>query len=1407
MNHQTTSTKLSRCPVQASTEALVCSSLGIQPGIVKQNKEKFASETDFSSVTSMNNLLQFSRNSSANARLTSEFENFMAKNSSLRDRLSGHTILRHPIPNVSKDKFSISEGNIHESSIKSQWRYRSPSPVRLHASKCNKESVRSSPVNFTNNNNLETITVSMNPHRSTGLRPTNYNVEYSTNHSPSFTHAQRLKPILLSSGQKGEDTSHVSTPLKQEVSNKVDIMNKSNQANEKWPSVGESSCKIYAKVNPTMAYQKHLPFSYIHSNDNPRALGMRKSNAELEDDKSFPETQSSSAVPFSYILNTPNSSSNTRTLTTPTIRNAPSFRTSLKEAAESDKNKLQLEPTGLKRQSVVRSMGTPDKNQNINKSSYSSSNGLLDNIALRRRTTTGTRTSVPTSSFQSANMTNKLTESTPQNKSNNENTSVKFRRTSGERTKQVLAELQERFSQQVPILAANDYQKSPFLYRQGLSKVDDTLLHKESSSPVRQLESKNEASILVNQSVRNKLVSNSRPQSDTLDSLMYRTGTHTGYKAFTIPRIYNDFKRTFWMNHSPVTQSPTEKETKFYSSHKTASVSDKNVSQFTPGLRRSRSLFSKQTWTGAPKNDKVPPTGGNKPSSIDDTIVHSDVALRNQSKNSAPLAYAQPKIKDNNSLHQFSLTSQHSRSNKDHNAQSSQLSISAAAVNQKGANGVSSVTISSIPKNFKPGLSAMYQKPPGETKLSYPISNLATNNNNNNVRFNVLKQPTLNAQFGALSRDVESNLIDKLFAKTTRDNKLNKTSLVCGALSGSNNGQDFTTKQTKESTEVLSDRAVKENIQSKIDSTQKMPSTVPSLLRSQSNSQKLSFQEAAKKSLQLAPLAQKTIPPCPKLPQELKNFTSNKLGKKNTAENLISDPSNDSCKTDSKPPSEKISEKSPALKYKGPVLSACYAELTPSPSFEKSFNWRQSNNTIRKRPEYSELAQKLEEQFKSGGSLTRSQIFGMQTHVAKAKSEDIPPEELSEDQIPQQQTAVEEPARAPMVKSDIIRASVPNLTAESPLQPVKKQLLMELTERLAKRSGSTTTDENSWITEPEPQRSVLRPQLSETFNAIERLESELSPHGRCPTNYGSDLPNKTRPWSPTSLPPPSLSPPPTLSPPQPPPPPPPLLPPPTTTGTATATTTRPPLPPPLHLLLSKFSRADERVCAPWQPVNPVLRPYEPCQIQTKDEIVDGHDGDEDVDGAGQQQLEKREELKPPHISFPPDDKLITTHDYVTDAAMTSKEPESEESVNDLRALQHSGPIQLHTGSGDETSDTGCSTESLRKSVLDRKRKLFPLSHTVPDLTNVHTQLEEFISKETNEQPRHFTRWRPHDFGQENSNSQFERPQSAPAVAQNSINLTVPLPPPPPLPLPPNPPQIPKRPQTEKPWKPYPVYLF
>ncbi|KAF5394662.1 hypothetical protein PHET_10748 [Paragonimus heterotremus] len=1224
MNHQTNTTKLSKRSVQDSSEALVCSSLGIQPGIVKQNKEKFASETDFSSVTSMNNLLQFSRNSSANARLTSEFENFMAKNSSLKDRLSGHTILRHPIPNVSKDKFSISEGNIHESSMKSQWRYRSPSPVRLHASKCNRESVHSSPVHFTNNNNLETITGSMNPHRSTGLRPTNYNAEYSNSHSFS-THAQGLKPILVSSGQKGEDTSHGSTPLRRNVSNKVDNVNKSNQVNGRWPYAGESSRRVDAKFNPTPAYQKHLPFSYIHSNDNPRALGMRKSNAELEDDKSFPETQSSSAVPFSYILNTPNSSSNTSTLTTPNIKKSSSFQTSLKEATKIDKNKLQLETTGLKRQSIVRSMGTPDKNQSINSIGYSPSNDLLDTSTLRRRTTTGTRTSVPTSSFQSVNVTNKLTEVTPQNKRNNESTSVKFRRTSGEKTKQVLAELQERFSQQVPISAANDYQKSLFLSRQDLSKADDTSLYKESPSPFRQLEPKNETSTLFNQGVRNKLMSNSRPQSDTLDSIMYRTGTHTGYKAFTIPRIYNDFKRTFWINQSPVPPSPTEKETKFYSPHKAASVSDKNVSQFTPGLRRSRSLFSKQTWTGAPKNDKVPPNNENKPSSVDDTIVCSDGALRKQSKSITPLTFAQQRMKDNKSFHQFSPINQHPRSDKDQSVQNIQSSTSAAAVNQKAANGVSSVTISSIPKSFKPELSATYQKTPGEPKLSHPISKLVTNNNNS-VRFNVLRQPTPIAQFGTLSRNADSNSIDKSFAKTNRDNKLNRSIVVCGALSGPNNGlQDYTSKQSNKSAEALPDTAAKEIIQSKIDSTPKMPSTVPSLLRSQSDSQRLPSQEAAKKSSKLAPMAQKAIPPCPKLPQELKNLTSNKLGKKSATENKITDPSDDSCKTDSKPLSEKMPEKPPALKCKDPVLSIGNAELTPSPSFEKSFNWRQSNNTIRKRPEYSELAQKLEEQFKSGGSLTRSQVFGMQTHVAKAKSEESAPEELSEDQIPQQEAAVEEPVRAPTVKSDIIRTSIPNLTADSPLQPVKKQLLMELTERLAKRSGSTTTDENSWLTEPEPQRSVLRPQLSETFNAIERLESELSPHGRCPTNFGSDLPNKTRPWSPTSVPPPSLSPPPTLSPPQPPPPPPSLLSI-TTTGAATATTTRPPLPPPLHLLLSKFSRTDERLCAPWQPANPVVRPYEPYQIQSKDEIVDGHDGDEDVDGAEQQQLEKREEL-------------------------------------------------------------------------------------------------------------------------------------------------------------------------------------
>ncbi|KAA3673721.1 uncharacterized protein DEA37_0012205 [Paragonimus westermani] len=660
----------------------------------------------------------------------------------------------------------------------------------------------------------------------------------------------------------------------------------------------------------------------------------------------------------------------------------------------------------------------------------------------------------------------------------------------------------------------------------------------------------------------------------------------------------------------------------------------------------------------------------------------------------------------------------------------------------------------------------------------------------------------------------------KSFAKTTLDNKLNRNSVVSEAPARSKHGlQNYNSAELKKNADALPDGTAEECLQPQIEPKPRIALPLSSFLVSQTESKGLAFQEEAKKSHCLASLPQKPL-------QEFRKVNSNKLGKKNIAETPVSDPSNDSCKTDSKSPPEKTSEMSPTSKQKGPVSSPGYAELTSPLSFEKSFNWRQSNNTIRKRPEYSELAQKLEEQFKSGGSLTRSQVFGMQTHTAKAKTEDSASEEQSEDLIHQEQTAVEESTRAPAVKPDIIRASVPNMTTESPLQPVKKQLLMELTERLAKRSGSTTTDENSWLTEPEPQRSMLRPQ------AIERLESELSPHEQCPTKFRSDLPNKARPWSPPSFPP--ASSPPT---PSPPPPPPPLLPTTTTTAAETTTTTRPPLPPPLHLLLSKFCKADERLCAPWQPASPVVRPSETYQIQTKDENVDGHEGDENVDGAEQQQLEKREELKPSHISFPPNDKLITTHAYVTTTVTTPKDAESKGIMNDLGAMENAGLIQLHTGSGDETSDTGCSTESLRKSVLDRKRKLFPrpqlgtpntlqkiiytvfvilshnykmllqitVSHTVPDLKSVHTQLAEFISEEANEQPRHFTRWRPHDFGQENGNSQFERPQSAPAVAQNSINLTIP--PPPPLPLPPNPPQIPKRPQIEKPWKPYPVYLF
>ncbi|KAF8566444.1 hypothetical protein P879_05799 [Paragonimus westermani] len=1079
MNPQITSANLSRRSVESSTEALVCSALGIQPGIVKQNKEKFASEADFPSITSMNNLLQFGRNSSANARLTSEFENFMAKN----NRLSGHSLLRHPVPNVSKDKFSISEGNIHESSTKCQWRYQSPSPVRLNASKCKKDSVRSSPVHFTNNNNLETITVSMNPHRSTGLKPTSYNVKYPNDYVSSPTRAQWLKPILVGSGQKEEETSHVTAQSKQDVTDRVDNPNNSSQSNERWSCAGDYSRKTTAKGNPALGCQKHLPFSYIHTNDNPRALGMRKINAELEDDKSPPGTQSSSAVPFSYILNTPCSSGNTKTLTMPNIKKVPAFQTSVKEAAKIDKNKLQTESTDLKRQSVARSMETPDKNQSINRTGYSSSIGSLNNSTLKRRITIGTRTPVPTSSFQPTNVTGKLTDVTPQNKGNNEGSSVQFRQSAGERTKQVLAELQERFSQQVPISAANDYKKSLFLSRQDLSKGDGTILHTQSSSPVGQLESKNETSVLFNRNVHTKMGSNSRPQSDTLDSIMYRTGTHTGYKAFTVPRIYNDFKRTFWVNQSPVNSTPPEKETKCYSSHKTASVNDKSGNQFTPGLRRSRSLFSKQTWTAAPKNNKMLPCSTNKPNSIDDTVVYNNGALRNESKNSVPLGSAQQTVKGNKNIHQFLPVTQNLRSDKNQSVHNNQLSAPAALVDQKGTNGVSSVTISSIPKSFKPELPATFQKSFDKAKLSFPTSNLTSDNNSNNSRFSVLQQPAPIAQPGTSSKNVKSNTMGKSFAKTTLDNKLNRNSAVSEALAESKNGpKNYNSKELKKSVDSPPDRTVEGKLQPQVDSKPRITLPPSSFSVSQTDSQRLAFQEAAKKSPHSASLSQKAAAPCHKPLQEFRNINSNKLGKNNTADVPVSDPSNDGCKTDSKSPPEKTSETSPTSKYKGPVLSPGYAEL-PSPlSFEKSFNWRQSNNTIRKRPEYSELAQKLEEQFKSGGSLTRSQVFGMQTQTAKAKTEESAPEELSEDLIHQQQTVVEESTKAPAVKSDITRASVPNMTTEGPLQPVKKQLLMELTERLAKRSGSTTTDENSWLTEPEPQRSILRPQLSETFN-------------------------------------------------------------------------------------------------------------------------------------------------------------------------------------------------------------------------------------------------------------------------------------------------------------------------------------
>ncbi|TGZ72077.1 hypothetical protein CRM22_002299 [Opisthorchis felineus] len=100
-----------------SAEAVVCSTFGIQPGIVKQAKEKFASDTESSSYNVFNKVARSSHGFSANASLKSEYDFALrgVSRSGGKYSESGLVFRRPPLLGGESwlEKSYFSEGSIH----------------------------------------------------------------------------------------------------------------------------------------------------------------------------------------------------------------------------------------------------------------------------------------------------------------------------------------------------------------------------------------------------------------------------------------------------------------------------------------------------------------------------------------------------------------------------------------------------------------------------------------------------------------------------------------------------------------------------------------------------------------------------------------------------------------------------------------------------------------------------------------------------------------------------------------------------------------------------------------------------------------------------------------------------------------------------------------------------------------------------------------------------------------------------------------------------------------------------------------------------------------------------------------------------------------------------------------------
>lgn len=117
--------KIKRSDYDISSDALFCSPLGIQPGIVRQTREKFSSDTDCSSIQRNGVIPRPIFGGSANARLKTTYEGVLTNTNQTRSNPSTPAKFsrRFPLSNNLLEKIYSSESNLYDASRMSYFRW------------------------------------------------------------------------------------------------------------------------------------------------------------------------------------------------------------------------------------------------------------------------------------------------------------------------------------------------------------------------------------------------------------------------------------------------------------------------------------------------------------------------------------------------------------------------------------------------------------------------------------------------------------------------------------------------------------------------------------------------------------------------------------------------------------------------------------------------------------------------------------------------------------------------------------------------------------------------------------------------------------------------------------------------------------------------------------------------------------------------------------------------------------------------------------------------------------------------------------------------------------------------------------------------------------------------------------